>query len=119
MSNQTVKRISECYYSMIIRKCEPRFGGGVELQYSTRKHSIFNVDLTLDHQLMTIEDMIPQLRDKEYHFTVVPKDIMYMHNGIRYYYVEVHCVDDDRNFMVNAHGSDAERLFKAVNSIRE
>ena len=119
MSNQTVKRISECYYSMIIRKCEPRFGGGIELQYSTRKHSIFNVDLTLDHQLMTIEDMIPQLRDKEYHFTVVPKDIMYMHNGIRYYYVEIQCDDDDRNFLVNAHGSDAERLFKDVSSIRE
>ena len=37
-----------------------------------------------------------------------------MHNGIRYYYVEIQC--DDRYFMVNAHGSEAERLFKAVNS---
>jgi len=39
---------------------------------------------------------------------------MYMHNGIRYYYVEIQC--DDRDFMVNAYGSEAERLFKAVNS---
>ena len=42
---------------------------------------------------------------------------MYMNNGIRYYYVEIQC--DDRNFMVNAHGGDAERLFKAVNSNSE
>jgi len=42
---------------------------------------------------------------------------MYMHNGVRYYYVEIQC--DDSNFMINANGSDAERLFKAVNSITE
>lgn len=79
---------------------------------SSHKRSVSNIDLIRDPQLITIEDLIPQLRDKEYHFTVVPKDIMYMHNGIRYYYVEIQCAD--RNFMVNAHGSDAERLFKAV-----
>jgi hypothetical protein len=40
--------------------------------------------------------------------------MMCMRNGVRYYYVEIRC--DGRNFMVNAHGNDAERLFKAVNS---
>lgn len=87
------------------------------MEYCTQNRSEPNIDLTRDLQLITIEDLIPQLRDKEYHFTVVPKDIMYMHNGIRYYYVEIQC--DDRNFMVNAYGSEAERLFKAVNSITE
>jgi hypothetical protein len=87
------------------------------LEYSSQKRSVSNTDLTRDLQLITIEDLIPQLRDKEYHFTAVPKDIMYMRNGVRYYYVEIQC--DDGNFMVNAHGSDAERLFKAVNSSPE
>ena len=84
------------------------------MEYHAQKRNISNNDLTRNLQLITIEDLIPQLRHKEYQFTVVPKDIMYMHNGIRYYYVEIQC--DDGNFMVNAHGSDAERLFKAVNS---
>ena len=84
------------------------------MEYHAQKRNISNNDLTRNLQLITIENLIPQLRHKEYQFTVVPKDIMYMHNGIRYYYVEIQC--DDGNFMVNAHGSDAERLFKAVNS---
>ena len=84
------------------------------MEYCTQKRSVTDINSTRDLQLITIEDLIPQLRDKEYHFTVIPKDIMYMRNGIRYYYVEIQC--DDRYFMVNAHGSDAERLFKAVNS---
>ena len=87
------------------------------MEYRTQKRSVSNIDLIRDLQLITIEDLIPQLRDKEYHFTVVPKDIMYMNNGIRYYYVEIQC--DDRNFMVNALGSEAERLFKAVTSNSE
>ena len=84
------------------------------MEYCTQNRSESNNNLTRNLQLITIGDLIPQLRDKEYHLTVVPKDIMYMHNGIRYYYVEIQC--DDRNFMVNAYGSEAERLFKAVNS---
>lgn len=40
-----------------------------------------------------------------------------MNNGIRHYYVEIECYDE--NFVVNAHGSEAERLFKAVHSIFE
>lgn len=87
------------------------------MQYRSQKCGESNIDLTRDSELITFEDLIPQLRDKEYHFTVVPKDIMYMNNGIRYYYVEIQC--DDNNFMVNAHGSEAERLFKVVNSNSE
>lgn len=87
------------------------------MEYCTQKRSVSNIDLTRNLQLTTIEDLITQLRDREYHFTVVPKDIMYMQNGVRYYYVEIQC--DDSNFMINANGSDAERLFKAVNSITE
>lgn len=84
------------------------------MEYYTQISSVFNIDLTKDLQLITIEDLIPQLRDKEYHFTVVLKDIMYMHNGIRYYYVEIQC--DDGKILINAYGREAERLFKAVNS---
>lgn len=90
---------------------------GINLEYKTQKPNISRIDLTRDLQPITIEDLVPQLRDKEYHFTVVPKDIKHMNNGIRHYYVEIQC--DDGNFMVNAHGSEAERLFKAVHSISE
>ena len=89
----------------------------INLEDKEQKPSISNIDLRRDLQSITFEDMVPQLREKEYQFTVVPKDIMYMHNGIRYYYVEIQC--DEGNFIVNAHGSEAERLFKAVHSISE
>lgn len=89
----------------------------INLEDKYQKPSISNIDLRRDLQSITFEDLVPQLREKEYQFTVVPKDIMYMHNGIRYYYVEIQC--DEGNFIVNAHGSEAERLFKAVHSISE
>jgi hypothetical protein len=92
-------------------------GSGINLEYKSQKPNISSIDLIRDLQPITIEDLVPQLRDKEYHFTVVPKDIMYMNNGIRHYYVEIQC--DDGNFVVNAHGNEAERLFKAVHSISE
>ena len=101
--------ISEGYYWMIIRKYETK--------YRRRNKFGIQVSETRDLQPITIEDLVPQLRDKEYHFTVVPKDIMHMNNGIRHYYVEIQC--DDGNFVVNAHGNEAERLFKAVHSISE
>ena len=87
------------------------------MEYKTQKPNIFSIDLSRDLQPITIEDLVPQLRDKEYHFTVVPKDIMHRNNGIRYYYVEIQC--DDGNYVANAHGSEAERLFKAVHSVSE
>jgi hypothetical protein len=87
------------------------------LEHKTEKPNISSIDLTRDIQPITIEDLVPQLRDKEYHFTVVPKDIMHMNNGIRHYYVEIQY--DGGTFVVNAHGSEAERLFKAVHSISE
>ena len=42
---------------------------------------------------------------------------MHLNNGINYYYVEIQC--DEGNFIVNAHGSEAERLFKVIQSISE
>jgi len=76
------------------------------LEYCTQNRSESNIDLTRDLQLITIEDLIPQLREKKYHFTVVPKDIMYMRNGIRYYYVEIRC--EVRNLREIAFGSEVE-----------
>ena len=90
---------------------------GINLEDRAQKPSISNIDLLRDLQPTTIEDLVPQLREKEYQFTVVPKDIMYMRNGIRYYYIEIQC--DEGNFIVNAHGSEAERLFKVIRSISE
>lgn len=90
---------------------------GINLEYKTQKPNISSIDLTRDLQLITIEDLVPQLRDKEYHFTVVPKDIMHMNNGIRHYYVEIQY--DGGTLVINAHGTEAERLFKAVHSISE
>jgi hypothetical protein len=90
---------------------------GINLEDKDQKPSISNIDLRGDLQSITFEDLVPQLREKEYQFSVVPKDIMYMRNGIRYYYIEIQCYEG--NFIINAHGSEAERLFKAVHSISE
>jgi len=52
------------------------------------------------------------------YFTVVPSDIMHMHNGIKYYYyVEIEC--EGKNYMINAYGSMTERLFRAVHSTHQ
>ena len=53
---------------MIIRKYGTKFAAGINLEYYTQKHSVSIIDLTRDLHLITIEDLIPQLRDKEYHF---------------------------------------------------
>ena len=90
---------------------------GINLEDKDQKPSISNIDLRGDLQSITFEDLVPQLREKEYQFTVVPKDIMHLNNGIKYYYVEIQC--DEGNFIVNAHGSEAERLFKIIQSISE
>lgn len=87
----------------------------IDLEYHTQKLRSSKINLTRDLELVAIDNLIPQLRNKNYRFSVVPKEIMYMHNGIKYYYVEMQC--DDVNFLINAHGDEAERLFKAIDSI--
>ena len=109
--------MSEGYHWMIIRKYDTKNRKRNKFGIHDSKPNISSIDLNRNLEPITIEDLVPQLRDKEYHFTVVPKDIMYMNNGIRHYYVEIQC--DDGNFVVNAHGIEAERLFKAVHSISE
>ena len=76
-----------------------------------------DIDFAEDVQSITIEDLVPQLRAIDYQFTAVPKDILYMNNGIKYYYVEIRY--NDKNFLINAHGNEAERLFTAVNPFTE
>lgn len=78
---------------------------------------ISGIDSERRTQIISIEDLYPQLRKRQYYFTVVPGDIMYMHNGIKYYYVEIQC--DGKNFLINAYGSMAVRLFKAVHSTNQ
>ena len=109
--------MSEAYYWIIIKNMKQNIVSGNKFGIQDSKPNISSIDLTRDLQPITFEDLVPQLRDKDYHFTVVPKDIMHMNNGIRHYYVEIQC--DDGNYVVHAHGSEAERLFKAVHSISE
>lgn len=63
-----------------------------------------------ESQFPNIEDLIPQVRDKNYNFSVIPKAIMHLRNGIKYYYVEIQCKDE--NFIIHAYGEEAVQLFK-------
>lgn len=71
-----------------------------------------NTNLIQDFQQSTIEDLFPHLKDKQYNFNIVPEEIVFMNNGIEYYYVEIEC--DDTRFKINAYGREAEKLFNVV-----
>ena len=60
-----------------------------------------------------IKDLVYDLVNKQYKLSIVPEKIMYMHNGIKYYYVEVEGIEDSK-LIVNAYGTEAEYLFREV-----
>ena len=60
-----------------------------------------------------IRDLIHDLRNKQYVFSIVPKKIIQMNNGIKYYYIEAAC--NDSKIIINAYGTQAEELFSEVN----
>jgi hypothetical protein len=62
-----------------------------------------------------IKELIRDLRSKQYVFSIVPEKIIYMNNGIKYYYVEAACNDSKGSkIIINAYGTQAEELFSEV-----
>jgi hypothetical protein len=59
-----------------------------------------------------IRELIHDLKNKRYVFSIIPEKIIQMNNGIKYYYVEAEC--NDAKLIINAHGEQAEELFKEV-----
>jgi hypothetical protein len=59
-----------------------------------------------------IKELIHDLKNKRYVFSIIPEKIIHMNNGIKYYYVEAEC--NDAKVIINAHDEQAEELFKEV-----
>jgi hypothetical protein len=59
-----------------------------------------------------ITELIHELKNKQYKFSIIPEKIIYMNNGIKYYYVEAEC--NGSKVIINAYGRQAEELFKEV-----
>ncbi len=60
-----------------------------------------------------IKSLIHELLNKKYRLSFVPERVIYMNNGIEYYYIEVEGIDGSR-FVINAYGAEAEDLFEEV-----
>jgi hypothetical protein len=60
-----------------------------------------------------IKKLIHDLSNKNYTSSFLPEKIIYMNNGIEYYYIEVEGTDGSK-FIINAYGSEAEDLFEEV-----
>jgi len=58
-----------------------------------------------------IKKLVHDLVDKKYRFSFLPKKVIYMNNGIEYYYIEVEGTDSSK-FIINAYGSEAQDLFE-------
>jgi hypothetical protein len=61
-----------------------------------------------------IKDLIHDLTNKQYVFSIIPEKIIHMNNGIKYYYVETEY--NDSKVIINAYGRQAEELFKEVHN---
>jgi uncharacterized protein YlzI (FlbEa/FlbD family) len=60
-----------------------------------------------------IKDLVHDLVNKKCRFSFVPEKVIYMNNGIEYYYIEVEGMDGSK-FIINAYGSEALNLFDEV-----
>jgi hypothetical protein len=60
-----------------------------------------------------IKQLIHDLLNKKYRLSFLPERVIYMNNGIEYYYVEAEGSDGSR-FIINAYGLEAEDLFEEV-----
>jgi len=60
-----------------------------------------------------IKQLIHDLLNKKYRFSFLPERVIYMNNGIEYYYAEAEGTDGSR-FIINAYGSEAGDLFEEV-----
>jgi hypothetical protein len=61
----------------------------------------------------SIKELLHDLLDKKYRLSFIPEKVIYMNNGIEYYYIEVEGTDTSK-FIVNAYGSEAQDLFEEV-----
>ena len=59
-----------------------------------------------------IKDLVRDLIIKKYTFRIIPEKIIYMNNGIKYYYIEAEYKDSKA--IINAYGREAEELFEQV-----
>jgi len=60
-----------------------------------------------------IKQLIHDMLNKKYRLSFLPERVIYMNNGIEYYYVEAEDTDGSR-FIINAYGLEAEDLFEEV-----
>jgi len=59
-----------------------------------------------------ITELVQDLKNKQYVFSIIPEKIVYMNNGVKYYYAEAEC--NESKVIINAYGRQAEELFKEV-----
>lgn len=60
-----------------------------------------------------IKNLVHDLINKKYRFSFLPEKVIYMNNGIEYYYIETEGTDGSK-FIINAYGSEALELFEEV-----
>src|ERR671910_2734026 len=60
-----------------------------------------------------IKNLVHDLINNKYRFSFLPEKVIYMNNGIEYYYIETEGSDGSK-FIINAYGSEALELFQEV-----
>jgi len=60
-----------------------------------------------------IKNLVHDLVNKKCRFSFLPEKVIYMNNGIEYYYIEAEGMDGSK-FIINAYGSEALDLFYEV-----
>lgn len=70
---------------------------------------------TLIHKpiVSNIKNLVHDLVNKKNRFSFLPEKVIYMNNGIEYYYIETEAADGSK-FIINAYGSEALELFEEV-----
>lgn len=61
-----------------------------------------------------IKELVQDLKNKQYIFSIIPEKIIHMNNGIKYYYVEAEY--NESKVIINAYGRQAEQLFEEVHN---
>ena len=59
-----------------------------------------------------IMELVQDLVNKRYVFSIIPEKIIHMNNGIKYYYVEAEI--NKSKVIINTYGRQAEQLFEEV-----
>ena len=59
-----------------------------------------------------IMELVQDLKNKRYVFSIIPEKIIHMNNGIKYYYVEAEI--NKSKVIINTYGRQAEQLFEEL-----